>query len=74
MPLVLIVIDNRFFKVRFFFGTPFNAVALILVAGDLGQDTSGLLATHHRDARIGPHKHKSWVIGATTHAVVARSK
>src|SRR5690348_13823555 len=40
-------------------------------AAHLRQHHRGLLAAHHRDARVRPHEQETRVVGAAAHAVVA---
>ena len=71
---MLIVINNRLLKLSLILSTPVNTIALILISGHLGQHPSRLLTAHHRNPRVGPHKHKAGVIGATTHTVITSPK
>ena len=42
-----------------------------LIALHRGQHARGLLAAHHRDARVRPHPQEARLVGAAAHAVVA---
>jgi len=67
MALALVVVENRLLKLLFFLLIPIR----ILLTFNLRQHIGGLLASHHGDARIGPHKKEAGIVSATTHAVIA---
>ena len=47
---------------------------VIVAITDQGEYGGGLIAPHHRDARIRPHEQKSRVEGSPAHAVIAGSE
>src|SRR5215831_1022020 len=71
MALSIVLIADRLLERLFLFLAPGLATFLQGITLHGGQHARGLLAPHHRDARIGPHPQQAWRIGATTHAVIA---
>src|SRR6266404_430013 len=71
MPLLFILSADRCLEGFFLHRRP-GLLHIVLL--DLGQHGRRLLATHHRDAGIGPHPEEAWTIGAPAHAVIARAE
>src|SRR5690554_2854589 len=54
--LMLVLLAGGLLEGLFLCGAPFAAFPLVLLALDLGENAGGLLATHDRNARVGPHE------------------
>ncbi len=71
MALALVLFEDRLLDGRHLIVAEALAGALALLLLDLGEHPGGLFATHHGDARVGPHPEEARVVGAAAHAVVA---
>ena len=71
MALRFVLLADRRLESGLLLGTPGLAGGLDTVALDRGQHAGGLLAAHHRDARVRPHPQETRAVSAAAHAIVA---
>src|SRR5258706_7818647 len=74
MALALVLLADGIPEGFLFGRRPLAALRLDAVAAHGGEHARGLLAAHHRDARVGPGPQEARVEGAPAHAVVARAE
>src|SRR5260221_4341335 len=71
MALLLVLLADRALERLLLVLRPLPALRLDAIAAHRGEHRGGLLATHHRDARVGPGPDEARAEGAPAHAVVA---
>ena len=69
--LRLVLVADRGLERLFVLGGPLLAAGLEAVAADRRQHRRGLLAAHHRDARVRPREQEAGRVRAAAHRVVA---
>src|SRR5260221_1332972 len=74
MALALVLLADGIPEGFLFGRRPLAALRLDAVAAHGGEHARGLLAAHHRDARVGPGPEEARIEGAPAHAVVARAE
>src|SRR3954447_16612157 len=70
MTFALVLCPYWRFERFFLLGVPCAALRLYRVAAHGCQHDRRLLATHHGDARIGPHPEKARTEGASAHPII----
>src|SRR4051812_26893647 len=74
MTLALVLVAHGRLEGFFVLRAPCATTGFDAIAADRGQHRRGLLATHHADARVGPHPQEPGAIGTAAHGVVARAE